>query len=128
MTDLRKVAEKLLQILDGNPESFDAWIYNPIRSAREELRQALAQPEQKPALGLTAQANGVVARLYLNPTSPLGEPDLRVELLYSEIPACNPEWVRLTVEEIKNTYFTTRADYVDFAKAIEAKLKEKNGG
>ena len=36
------------------------------------------------------------------------------------------EWVGLTVEEIKNTYFTTRADFVDYARAIEAKLKEKN--
>lgn len=35
-------------------------------------------------------------------------------------------WVGLTVEEIKNTYFTTRADFVDYARAIEAKLKEKN--
>ena len=37
-------------------------------------------------------------------------------------------WVGLTVEEIKNTYFTTRADFVDYARAIEAKLKEKNHG
>lgn len=36
------------------------------------------------------------------------------------------EWVGLTVEEIKNTYFTTRADFVDYARAIEAKLKERN--
>ena len=37
-------------------------------------------------------------------------------------------WVGLTVEEIKNTYFTTRADFVDYARAIEAKLREKNAG
>lgn len=38
-------------------------------------------------------------------------------------PACNPkeEWVGLTDEEISTTLH-------DFAKAIEAKLKEKNGG
>jgi hypothetical protein len=35
-------------------------------------------------------------------------------------------WVGLTVDEIKNTYFTTRADFVDYARAIEAKLKERN--
>ena len=45
--------------------------------------------------------------------SPMPDPDHR-------------EWVGLTVEEIKNTYFTTRADFVDYARAIEAKLKEKN--
>lgn len=47
----------------------------------------------------------------------------------SDAPCYIPEqrlWVGLTVEEIKNTYFTTRADFVDYARAIEAKLKEKN--
>jgi hypothetical protein len=35
-------------------------------------------------------------------------------------------WVGLTDDEIKKTYFGCRADFVDYARAIEAKLREKN--
>lgn len=46
MSDLRKASKKLLQILDDKPELHGLvfWIDN-LKSAREELRQTLAQPE-----------------------------------------------------------------------------------
>jgi hypothetical protein len=36
-------------------------------------------------------------------------------------------WQGLTDEEVKRCYFGSRADFMDYARAIEAKLKEKNG-
>ena len=36
------------------------------------------------------------------------------------------QWQGLTDKEVKNCYFVSRADFVVYARAIEAKLKEKN--
>ena len=38
------------------------------------------------------------------------------------------EWVRLTINEVWDVYEEDNYDAVRFARAIEAKLKEKNGG
>ena len=36
------------------------------------------------------------------------------------------KWQGLTDEEVKRCYFGSRADFMDYARAIEVKLKEKN--
>lgn len=45
------------------------------------------------------------------------------EVLASTAPR---QWQGLTDEEVKRCYFGSRADFMDYARAIEAKLKEKN--
>ena len=46
MTDLRKAAEMALEALNDDPKMLGDWLDN-LKTAREALRQALAQPEQK---------------------------------------------------------------------------------
>ena len=36
------------------------------------------------------------------------------------------QWQGLTEEEVRHCYFGSRADFMDYARAIEAKLKERN--
>ena len=47
--------------------------------------------------------------------------------LYTTPPAAQRQWVGLTLEEILETYRgPDGSDYVDYARGIEAKLKERN--
>ena len=82
MSDLRKAAEMALEALNDDPKMLGDWLDN-LKTAREALRQALAQPEQK------------------------------------------REWVEITYDEVYEFVCTTDS-YINFARAIEAKLKEKN--
>ena len=108
MTDLRKAAEKMLHILDNEPNSFTAWV-DDMKIAREELRYALAQPVEahyKPRYNPTINAFDTA-------------PPKR-------------EWVGMTDEELKvlcDEWQIIYGGYVrPFAETIEAKLKEKNSG
>jgi hypothetical protein len=121
MTDLRKAAElalDALEILSKNelPKK------GAVKAELDEvlipiLRQALAESEQKPLVWMNKY--GHVASFqneeYKDP-------------LYTAPP--KREWVGLTDEEIKsicNEWKIMYGGYVDnFAKFIEAKLKEKN--
>jgi hypothetical protein len=50
MSNLKVVSERVLKVLDSEPKLLVDWI-NELKQAREELRQALAQPEYGPMLG-----------------------------------------------------------------------------
>ena len=110
MTDLRKAAEMALEALEEiNKLSVgEKAICLPaeIDDAMEALRQALAQPEQEPVVGMFEE----------------------------KLPDQNPppwvrdykpkrEWVGLTAPEVHECYDLNPAR---FASRIEAKLKEKN--
>ena len=42
------------------------------------------------------------------------------------VPQMRREWQGLTDEDVKRCYFGSRADFMDYARAIEAKLRERN--
>jgi hypothetical protein len=104
-----------------------------IRMAREagidELRQAL-ETEQEPVLWLKTWFDGSVSALK---TKSYAFADRELEPLYTA--PLKREWVGLTDEEIQDlSYLSQKIDASNsewfdrwgFARAIEAKLKEKN--
>ena len=98
MSDLRKAAELAFDALDIYREH-DAENIGLADAAYEALRQALAEPA--------------------NSTTDLVEPKA------SSQPEQERKWVGVTYDEVYEFVCTTDS-YIDFAKAIEAKLKERN--
>ncbi len=97
------------------------------RSAKPEQAAALAQSEQKPVGfwdGEFSEDGG--ATLYEVPQISAFGYTYRNIPLYAQ-PPCH-EWQSLTDEEIKNLplYNNPSSEAVEYARAIEAKLKEKN--
>ena len=124
MTDLRKAAEMALAKLDHLWEiAVDERMNTDVLPEIKALRQALAESEQKPLVWMNKY--GHVASFqneeYKDP-------------LYTAPP--KREWVGLTDEEARDISFNLpikwtghlqgAASIYDFARAIEAKLKEKN--
>ena len=126
MSDLRKAAEMALITLEEKLA-----VLEPTKYAEtiEALRQALAQPEQERVIEITRQFVGVKE----------DGSERWVETEYRT--TTKNEWVELTDEEAWGVYRTHglsfhRPNHVeeyewalcmrDFARAIEAKLKEKN--
>ena len=84
-----------------------------------ELRQALAQPEQEPVGYVTIENISSWAQVpsikwFKKPTE---------GPLYTAPP--KREWVEITYDEVYEFICTTDS-YINFARAIEAKLKERN--
>ena len=101
MNELRKAAEQALEALES--------VYGKgkrCEAAIKELRQALAQPEQKYATKVLADGTFV--------TEPLP--------LYTAPP--KREWVGLTDEEVDEIYM--HEGHEDVVLLTQAKLKEKN--
>ena len=97
-------------VLDAIDSQIKVLVQKAVEDERETLRQALAQPEQE---GMKIDAS---APLVVHPHPAFAAPLKR-------------EWVGLTVEEVLELLPSSewKADVtLIFAKAIEAKLKEKN--
>ena len=120
MTDLRKAAEMALETLVKQHDwmvANDGMFQIPSRKAIETLRQALAQPEQEPVAW-------VLHRELFWPSEyeVISEAGDNAIPLYTAPP--KREWVGLTDEEIMDRWpCETR---IEFARSIEAELKEKN--
>ena len=133
MTDIRKAAEMALESWDfffsqAHPEVVGLMYGSDwaeiAKERTEALRQALAQPEQEPVGYVTIENISSWAQVpsikwFKKPTEgPLYTAPLK------------REWVGLTDEEIEE--IADWADknaapwYLEYARAIEAKLKEKN--
>ena len=114
MTDLRKAAEMVCELW-FNQGGITAATFKPYM---EVLRQVLAQPEQEPVAW--REVAGRTTKYYDYNEDGKGEP------LYTK----PPKWQRLTDDEIKEVYVKrgVTLTFNDFARAIEAKLKEKNCG
>jgi hypothetical protein len=103
MTDLRKAAEMALETLEGDPELLVDWLAK-LKEVKEALRQALAMER-------------------------FSEVSQEIE---EELKQPKREWVGLTDEERWEVTSKKWWDWEDsfdidgFARAIEAKLKEKN--
>ena len=80
-----------------------------------------AEPEQEPVAYLYKYRDGWTSQLRFDGSKPM-----EVKKLYTAPP--KREWVGLTDEEIFDLYFDgfSISQLKDFARAIEAKLKEKN--
>ena len=120
MTDreLMQQALEALKLID------DAMPFPVAKLAIKNLRERLAQPEHEPVLlnngRLTQYADGRIG---------VGTPV--VQELVIDCPRCGhccPQrtWVGLTDEEIDAVWVDYQLDGIDVARAIEAKLKEKN--
>ena len=121
--NLRQAAEMALECLNyhwDNPDSeLEEWPY--VLEAKQALRQALAQPKQEPVGYVTDSGKSAYILLGV---------DLEDDTpLYTAPPK---QWVGLTDQEINSVCY--RRDWtapwtdVTFARAIEAKLREKNHG
>ena len=105
------------------PENWDAY-HEKEYYALEALRQAIEQAEKQEPKAWIYEGNLHI----FDPTDWAIEPE-SVQPLYTAPP--KREWVGLTDEEIyeirKKTFDSVATNYEAY-RAIEAKLKEKNGG
>ena len=88
------------------------------------LRDRLAQPEQEPVTGnlLKDAYNAIVEKK----TRSQIQDGQRALPLYATPP--QRKWVGLTKEEAKEISLANRPYVIDMIAALEARLKEKNGG
>ena len=115
MTDLRQAAQQALILLDsGNP-------YHQ-QLAANMLIKALEQPEQEPV----AYYHPHKGFYWAMPTH-ISAPtivDVPPMPLYVKWKAAQRPWVGLEIEEVQDSY---NSDYQAQTRAVEAKLKERNG-
>ncbi len=120
MSNLRTAAKQALEALDLCRDWPGA--YDECSQAITALRAALKQPEQGPVLTINKRGSLVEC----SPTiAAFALPDGEFTL-YTHPP--RREWLGLTEEEIYPLYSepSSDAEMVEFARAIEAALKEKN--
>lgn len=127
MTNLREAAQMALNDLEAlvayiKGSEPDLVMQVPaIEALREALRAALAQPEQEPVAWVDNRIHGWPDCVVMEPDAPHTSP------LYTA--PLQREWVGLTDEEQMQVAWSCgamSADWLDFARAIEAKLLEKN--
>jgi hypothetical protein len=95
---------------------------NELVAENKALKEALAQPEQEPVAWITPDGEGF--RIRFSP--PVNDVPLGWDALYTSPP--QRTWTKLTDEEAYKIYrdcgdLNVR---INIARAIEAKLKEKN--
>lgn len=109
-----------------NPEEDAAWIKDRDNALREALAEQPAQQEQEPGVAVfELQESGweIICDGDWIQTLPL-----RTKLYTSPQPAQRKPWVGLTQQDIDIAFDDTQegGGFDDFARAIEAKLREKN--
>lgn len=125
MTDLRKAAEMALEALEGALSDDKPYIKKSVE-AIGFLRTALAQPEKEPMSFQTWRS-----RQHGDPEE-IGFLQALKHAYESGQYSVSPprkEWVGLTDKEMYKLWVATPAETEDrfaFARAIEAKLKERN--
>ena len=102
------------ELSDGSKREWDA--------AVDGLKDALAEPEQEPVAWTTMPEAEDWCFVSLS-KDPTGKLEGKWFPLYTAPP--RREWVGLTDEEVNAI---PEGEYMDFYKAIESRLKEKNGG
>lgn len=123
MTDLRKAAEMALEWMAATHHTamttYSDDNYEKHCKVEKELRQALAQSEQEPYCWVQSKlSQGMFYK----------EKPRRIHTipLYTAPPS--KPWVSLTGDEIDDIAAESGFGYINVARAVEAKLKEKNNG
>ena len=119
------MSDKLREAAQAALSAMDYMLRNGEWYCAEEranaLRAALAEPEQEPVGKFSKFSDGVWKEVTAS------SPGM---LLYSAPP--RREWVGLTAEDMADAHNSTSGDVMmrlaGFARAIEAKLRERNGG
>jgi hypothetical protein len=121
------VRDNLFRGMSKSIQKLQARSINEVLELENFIRSPRPAPVQEPVALTYKEVADAMNALW---GGTLEQVNIAIEMadkkLYTTPPAAQRQWVGLTDEEIKNTYFTTRADFVDYARAIEAKLKEKN--
>jgi hypothetical protein len=131
MTDLRDAARQALNSLRGYRREIGC--EQPC-DAERALEAALEQPEQEPVATVAMDVSG--AHLSWDGKYLGQRPDMKIAMLLKDLPVgtllyTHPPrraWQGLTEEEIYPLYSepSSDAEMVEFARAIEAALKERN--
>jgi hypothetical protein len=125
-----KALDLALEALEKSTDNFPANVQH--RKAITAIKQARSSPVQEPVA--TLWQHGETGRTRITMPGDITDCDARwfkAADLYTTPPAAQRQWVGLTDEQIKRIgKLDLDSDYFglwyDFAKAIEAKLKEKN--
>jgi hypothetical protein len=114
ITLTREEAQQVLDALEHAQATEPIW-KTPIREAKETLRTRLAQPEPEPqeVIAKWIKANTEHRQWYICPKCS------------HQTPRFKDEWQGLTDEE-RYLGDARSEEEIEYAKAIEAKLKEKN--
>ena len=109
-------------------EAFDSMIGRKperVEQAITAIKEALAQPEQEPVAFFDPQSEGFY---WAKPTKVIPPVTVDVEPLPLYTTPPQRTWTELTDEEIWTVlqFRGYNTDTIEIAKAIEAKLKEKN--
>jgi hypothetical protein len=122
-------SEEAQQVLDAlecaTPPTFSAKLVEDWGKAVKFLRAKLSEPEPKPVAWMVYTLDGTSVCITDNPAD--FTPEHKALPLYTDL--FQREWVGLTDKERAETWNKCDPydDVDDFALAIEAKLKEKNG-
>jgi len=123
MTDLRQAAQQALEALKSAAIFVDSFRgQKATQEAITALKAALEQPEQEPVAWMVYTQDGQSVYVTDNPTDI--QEGQRALPLYTIQPAAQRPWVGLTDEEVLDVF--KDRNVIMFAKAIEAKLKERN--
>lgn len=119
MIDRELIQQALFKITDMRREHTDDECFE----IEETLRARLAQGEPEPVAWCIVENGRVHGLVKSKPAVMNAE---KWQPLYTAPP--QHEWQRLTDEEIDYIYLNTGDFSYDYERAIEAKLKKKNGG
>ena len=113
----RELAEAQAEIvrLKGEAESWEK-VFDRTCELLAETKTALAEPEQEPVGKFSKFSDGVWKEVTASSAG---------IFLYTAPP--RREWVGLTEDEVNLIYAEPQTHVGQYAKAIEAKLREKNG-
>jgi len=129
MTDLRTAAQQALEFIKVTNARSEFWLVpgSNLNKTVTALKSALEQPEQEPVAWIQSNHLQLAQR---GPFSCRVEPTQRhpdFVPLYTHPP--RREWRGLTEEEINEATFHPDGcmnTHIEFARAVEAKLKERN--
>ncbi len=122
--NLRDAAQQALEAMDKATRFMSDSDYVKLNQAIDTLRAALEQPEQEPVAWMT-HTNDLMPLVHKTRKSALNWQTQPIPL-YTHPP--RREWQGMTEEEIQSIHDTyhKRMGPQEFARAIEAALKEKN--
>jgi len=117
MSTLRQAAQQALEALKSAAIFVDSFRgQKATQEAITALQAALEQPEQEPVISAWS-----LREVYFDAD---GEP-----LMHRSPPAAQRQWIGLTPEEVLDLFDVNNvygSKWIEFARTVEAKLKERN--